>query len=77
MTSVAEKRFTIDPSDSGIKNESEELAEYLSDRDLCVDVYDADSFLHFGSVRVPLRELMRQNKASVFRGKDCEIASYE
>jgi hypothetical protein len=36
-----------------------DLAKYLSSKHLTIDVWDADSLLHFGYVRVPLYKLMR------------------
>jgi hypothetical protein len=36
-----------------------ELAKYLKTKNLTVDVWDADSLIHYGYIRVPLSRLMR------------------
>ena len=51
--------FTIDPSESKIKDEHERFARYLRDRYLTVDVFDGTKMFYFGSCKIPLFELLR------------------
>ena len=67
--------FEIDPSLSFIKDENIYLANYLKDKFLSIDIYDADTRFQFGSCKLPLFELLRQQKTEVIRAKDCEISS--
>jgi hypothetical protein len=52
--------FEIDPSLSFIKDENIYLANYLKDKFLSIDIYDADTRFQFGSCKLPLFELLRQ-----------------
>jgi hypothetical protein len=52
--------FEIDPSLSFIKDENIYLANYLKDKFLSIDVYDADTRFQFASCKLPLFELLRQ-----------------
>ena len=36
------------------------LANYLKDRFLTIEIFDADSRFHFATAKVPLFELLRQ-----------------
>jgi hypothetical protein len=51
--------FDIDPSISRIPDEQIEFAKYLKQRALTIDIWDANSLLHFGTTKVPLKEMMR------------------
>lgn len=51
--------FTIDPSISHIADEHIRLADYLYDRFLTVDVFDADSLFLYGTCKLPMFELLR------------------
>lgn len=51
--------YEIDPSTSLVKDENADLALYLKDHLLSVEVYDADSKFHYASCKLPLYELMR------------------
>jgi hypothetical protein len=65
--------FEVDPSRSGVQNEHIELANYLDSRSLTIDVWDADSLLHYGTCKFPLNELLRQQKSVVVKAKQCDI----
>ena len=52
--------FDIDPSVSFIENEHMNLARYLKDQYLTIDIYDADSKFIFATAKLPMFELMRQ-----------------
>jgi hypothetical protein len=56
MLSVA---FNVDPSISHIPEENVRLSEYLYDRFLTVDVFDAESLFLYGTCKVPLFELLK------------------
>jgi hypothetical protein len=53
--------FEIDPSTSMVENENIALAHYLKD--------------HYASCKLPLFELLRQQKSQVIRAKECEICA--
>jgi hypothetical protein len=67
--------FEIDPSTSMVENENIALAHYLKDHYLSVEIYDADSKFHYASCKLPLFELLRQQKSQVIRAKECEICA--
>jgi hypothetical protein len=69
--------FNVDPSISRVENENVRLSEYLYDRFLTVDVFDADSLFLYGTCKIPLFELMRQGRGSVVRAKECEMCDPE
>jgi hypothetical protein len=50
--------FKIDPSTSLIKDENLEFAQYLKNRIMTIEIFDADSLLHFGTVKVPLYKIL-------------------
>ena len=51
--------FEIDPSISQVEDENIKLAEYMKDRLLSIDVYDADTRFLFATTKIPLHELLR------------------
>ena len=51
--------FEIDPSVSQVQDEHVKLAEYMKDRLLSIDVYDADTRFMFATTKIPLHELLR------------------
>jgi hypothetical protein len=52
--------FDVDPSLSKIADEHLNLAKYLKERYMTVDIFDAQSRFYFGSCKIPLFELCRQ-----------------
>lgn len=50
-----ETQFSIDGSVSKIHDENIHFYKYLLERELSIDIYDADSLLHYGTCRVNLR----------------------
>ena len=46
--------FNVDPSISKIDDENLRLSEYLYDRFLTVDVFDAESLFLYGVCKIPL-----------------------
>lgn len=69
--------YLIDSSVSKIYDENVEFYKYLLERDLSIDIYDADSHLHYGTSRVNLRSMLKQTRSGVVRARDCEIAAFE
>ena len=69
--------FNVDPSVSKIENENVRLCEYLYDRFLTIDVFDAESLFLYGTCKLPLFELLRQARGSVVRAKECEMCDPE
>jgi hypothetical protein len=67
--------FEVDPSKTKIETEHVNLAEYLYDRFLTIDVFDADSLFLYGTCKIPLFELLRQGKTSAIKAKECEMAN--
>jgi hypothetical protein len=51
--------FSVDPSISRVKDENMRLANYLYDRFLTVDVFDAESLFLYGTCKIPMFELLR------------------
>ena len=72
-----DSEFLIDSSVSKIYDENIEFYKYLMERELSIDIHDADSHLHYGTCRVNLRALLKQARPGVVRAKDCEIAAFE
>jgi len=66
-------RYEIDPSVDQQYNRHVDFAKYLYAKSLTIDVWDADSLMLFGSVKVPLRELMRQGKQITTFSKEFDI----
>ena len=67
------KDFIIDPSESGIEDENMELVRYLQHRNMTLDIWDADTFLLFGTCKLPLFELLRQQRSAVIKAKELDI----
>ena len=65
--------FEVDGSISNVENENMKFAQYLKERYLTIDLFDADSQFYFGSCKIPLFEFLRQGKGIVVRPKECEI----
>ena len=51
--------FSVDPSISRVKDENMRLVNYLYDRFLTVDVFDAESLFLYGTCKIPMFELLR------------------
>lgn len=69
--------FDIDPSVSKIKDEHVKLAKYLKERYLTIDIFDAEKKFYYGSCKIPLFELARQQRPQVVVAKECEIFNPE
>ena len=54
-------------------DEADDFAEYLHNKILYVDVWDADSLHLLGTCSIPLRPLMRQGQSSVKYAVECDI----
>ena len=65
--------FDVDPSVSKVNDEHIKLAQYLKERYLTVDIFDAQTRFYFGSCKIPLFELCRQGQLKCVRAKECEI----
>jgi hypothetical protein len=70
---VVQVSFDIDPSMSKIGDEHIKFAQYLKERYLTIDIFDAQTRFYFGSCKIPLFELCRQGMAKISRAKECEI----
>ena len=53
-------QFEIDPSVSKVANEHMNLAKYMKEKLLTIEIYDADTRFHFATAKLPLYELLRQ-----------------
>jgi hypothetical protein len=51
------------------------LAEYLKERYLTIDLYDAETKFHYATTKIPLYFLMRQGHPSVKVSKELEMCS--
>jgi nephrocystin-4 len=51
-----------------------DFAKYLIRKKLTVEIWDSDSLIHFGSIRVPLVDLVRQGKPSVVVTKEYPVS---
>lgn len=69
-------RYLVDCSRSS-PFEAIEFAEYLAHKSLYIDVWDADSLLPIGTMGIPLRMLMRQNKPMVKHALECDVINCE
>ena len=67
--------FDIDPSVSKIENEHIKLAEYMKERLLSVDIYDSDTKFLYACARIPMFELLRQQRPFAMATKDCEACA--
>ena len=66
-------KYEVDPSLEYQKNQHVEFAKYLCSKSVHIDIWDADSLMLFGSVKVPLRSLLRQGKEVASVSKEFEI----
>ncbi|CAM9603690.1 unnamed protein product [Ectocarpus sp. 12 AP-2014] len=55
--------------------EAQAFATYMAGSTLFVDVWDADALMHIGTLAMPLRELMRQQKGVVKTAMEYEIVA--
>ena len=67
--------FDIDPTVSKIDGENMNLARYMRDQLLTIDIYDADSRFLFATAKLPLFELLRQQMSHVVRAKGIEASA--
>ena len=63
--------YEIDPSQR-IK-EQERFAEYLLEKCLCVEIWDAESLHYVGMVQIPLRDWLRQGRQIVQLGREYPV----
>jgi hypothetical protein len=52
--------YEVDPSTSLIKDENLALVQFMRDRLVTIELFDADSRFHFATCKLPLYELLRQ-----------------
>ena len=67
--------YDIDPTISKVKNEHMQLAEYMKDQYLTIDIFDADSQFLFAQAKLPMFELLRQQRAQVVLAKEVEACA--
>lgn len=67
--------FEVDSSVSRIPDEHMRLAQYLKEHYLNVDVFDAQTQFVYAQAKIPLFELLRQQKSNVVRAKECEMCA--
>ena len=74
--------FDIDPSlnivskddqDESSTEEHLHLAKYLKERVLTLDIWNAESLMHFGTCKVPLNAFMRQGEPSKVVAQEYDI----
>jgi nephrocystin-4 len=65
--------YEIDPSLERQSHQHVELVRYFWNKALTIEIWDADSLMLFGSVKIPMRELCRQGKPSSTITKEFEI----
>jgi hypothetical protein len=61
--------FDIDPSlkeglDDDDVDDHMQLAKYLKERVMTIDLWNGDSLMHFGTCKIPLYAFMRQGEVS-------------
>ena len=56
-------KFTFDLSMVGL-SEAKNFASYLKSKSLYVDVWDGDALMHYGTMAIPLKRLMRQGRST-------------
>ena len=49
------------------------FAKYLKERVLTIDVWNADSLMHFGTCKVPLNKVMRQGEPSIVNASEYDV----
>jgi hypothetical protein len=54
-----------------------QLARYLKERVLTVDVWNSDSLMHFGTCKVPLAGFLRQGEASRVVAQEYDLCEAE
>lgn len=62
-------RFQVDPSKGTYKQMHTDFIYYLYRKMLHVDIWDADNLMLYGTVKIPLRGLLRQGKQKVTMAK--------
>ena len=67
--------FDIDSTISKVPDEHMKLASYMKECMLNIDVFDADSQFLYATAKIPLFELLRQQKPNVVRAKECEVCA--
>lgn len=67
--------FDIDSTISRVPDEHLRLGNYLKENYLNVDIFDADSRFIYATCKVPMFELLRQQKPNVVRAKECEVCA--
>lgn len=72
---TARVTYEIDPSVSKMWDEHIRLAEYLRDRYLTIDLYDAQTRFHYATTKIPLYFLMRQKRPRITMSKELEMCS--
>jgi len=74
--------FDFDPSqhafdDKTLKNHHSAFCRYLDERAMTIDIWDGDSLMLFGQVRIPLYLLMRQGDPIKVIGQEFEVIESE
>lgn len=69
-------RYIID-SGAASPTEAIEFAEYLANRTLYIDVWDADSLILLGTCGIPLRRIMRQGQPMAKCALECDVINSE
>jgi hypothetical protein len=82
LESGVSSSFDFDPSQHAIdektmKNQHESFCRYLDERAMTIDIWDGDSLMLFGQVRIPLYLLMRQGDPIKVVGQEFEVIESE
>lgn len=65
-------QINFDPSDDPF-TDYKDFISYMLNKQLFIEVFDADKLFFLGYVKVPLKDLLRQGKPSIYHTKEYEI----
>jgi nephrocystin-4 len=66
-------KFEVDPSVTRDKENLQRFVQYLYKKSLHIDLWDADTMMLYGTVKIPLRPLMRQGRQACSFSKEFDI----
>lgn len=69
--------FEIDPSKTGTLETHARFIDYISTKELVIDLWDGDSLLYYGQAKVALCNLLRQGKESEMFSASLDIINTE
>ena len=66
-------KFEVDPSLTKSQDYYEEYLKYLYRKTLNIDIWDADTLMIFGTIKIPLRNLLRQGRQIANLTREFEV----